>query len=48
MWDIFTRTGNITLLSYVAGIVKPECCMCSQGQVLQQNLQDNVAEYSSN
>ena len=28
-----------------AGIVKPECCTCRQGQVLQQNRQDNVAEY---
>ena len=32
--------------SDVARIVKPECCTCSQGQVLQQNRWDNVAEYS--
>ena len=44
----FTRTGNRTLLFDVAGIVKPECCTCSQGQVLQQNHWDNVAEYSFN
>ena len=37
-----------TLLSDVAGIVKPECCKCSQEQALQQNPWDDVAEYSSN
>ena len=46
--EIFTLTGNTTLLSDVAGIVKPECCTCSQGQVLQQNRWDSVAEYSPN
>ena len=39
---------NTTLLSEAAGTVKPECCTCSQGHVLQQNRWDNVAEYSSN
>ena len=34
--------------SDVAGIVEPECCTCSQEQVLQQNRWVNVAEYSSN
>ena len=34
MWDIFTCTDNTTLLSDVAWIAKPECCTCSQGQVL--------------
>ena len=48
MYDIFTRTGDTTLLCDAAGIVKPGCCTCSQGQVLQQNCCDNVAEYSSN
>ena len=38
----FTLTANTTLhpttlLSDVVGIVKPECCTCGQGQVLQQN-----------
>ena len=48
MWDIFTRTGNVTLLSDIAVIVKQECCRCSQGMVLQQNRWNNVAEYSLN
>ena len=41
----FARTGNTTLLSDVEEIVKPECCTCSQAQVLQKNCWDNVAEY---
>ena len=40
--------ANATFLSNVEGIVKPECCMCCQGQVLQQIHQDSVVEYSSN
>ena len=38
MWEIFTRTGDTTFLSDVAGIVKPECCrLCNKiaGTVLQ-------------
>ena len=34
-WEI---TGSPTILSDVAGIVKPECYMFSQRQVLQQNV----------
>ena len=33
---------------YIVEIVKPECCTCSQGQVLEQHHWDNVVEYSSN
>ena len=29
---LFTHTDNTTLLSDVAGTVKPECCTCSQGR----------------
>ena len=47
MWNILTRSSNTKLPSDVAGIVKPESCTCSQGQVLQQNCWNNVAEYSS-
>ena len=46
--DIFTRTGNTTLLCDVAGAVKLGCCTCDEGQLLQQNCWDNVAEYLSN
>ena len=37
-----------TLLSDVAGTVKPERCTCSQEKVLQQHLSVSVTEYSSN
>ena len=37
-WYIFTGIGKTTLLSDIAGIVKPECCTCSQRQVLLQNI----------
>ena len=47
-FDICTRPGNTTIIFDVAAIVKPKCYTCSQGQVLQQNRLDNVAEYSSN
>ena len=35
-------TGNATLFYDVAGTAKPERCMCSQGQFLQQNRWDKV------
>ena len=45
---ICTRTDNPALLLHVAVTVKPERCTCRQGQDLQQNHWDNVAEYLSN
>ena len=46
MCDIFIRTANQTLTFHVEAIVKPKQCTCNEGQVLQQNRYDNVADYS--
>ena len=46
--DIFTRTGNIILLSDFAEIIRQGRCTCGQGQLLQQNRRNIVVKCSLN